>query len=428
MNSTNPTHEFKFEGRNYRLFKREESKDAPWYFRIRVAGVRRARSLETNVAENAVAKARAMITASKGEKWTEFLQKTTARQVVTVTRQDIYQLYRAYPNRKPAASTRELNIHALDQILGPGNTLPTADSLWNWKQQVLVSAAAETDPAQSAMAVRKDRHRQLLRSANSRITQARSIFTADLQAHYKRAGKLTLPKTIDDFLKEPRFPTDETGKTDYWPPGDNIIAQTFAALEKLNPPWPAGPDTFGPFAPQEGEDLNLYLAIWLTLGFGLRKSEISQAKASWFVELNGIRYIAGDELAKNDRFPRVRCQLGAWDKLAPHIQGLASADYILRGSDHERTDDVFRRCSIWLRKLGWNTQKAIHEFRSYAGCQIAMGDRKGPVDIRSAQEFLRHANITTTENFYMRYLRSQLKEVHLQIPTIQPFIPQILSA
>jgi integrase len=172
----------------------------------------------------------------------------------------------------------------------------------------------------------------------------------------------------------------------------------------------------------------LYKAIWLALGFGLRKSEISLAKNSWFQELNGVLYCAGDELAKNNRFPRVRAQLGAWQKLSPYIQGQDPDAFVIQGTDQERTDHLFRRCSTWMQGLGWQSQKMIHELRSYAGCQIAMGNSGDTLDLRAAQEFLRHASLTTTENFYMRYLRSILKEVKLTLPVPAPFIPQIITA
>ncbi len=457
---------FKFEGKKYRLYKREPGTDAPWYFSLQRNGQRYYRCLDTNLAENAIPKAKAMITAAKGAAWEEFLGKTALRQTIHCTRPQLYKHYREYPNLRPSKTTRELNIHALEEICGPGIALPNGDTVWNWKQKILEKASAESAlQGGSAPA----RHRQLLRSANSRLIQARSIFTNDLLSYYKRQAKLELPKTIEAFLKEPKFPSDETGKTDYWPPSDPTIAATFKSLEQLAPPVavrqhpdggasvptshpglsqpplrhsqnggedrgevalisPSSPSPQGGRAP--APDRNLYLAVWLALGFGLRKSEITAAKKNWFQEINGILYCAGDELAKNNRFPRVRCQLGAWDKIAPHIADLADDAPVLTGTETERNDDVFRRISHWLKGLGWKTQKAIHEFRSYAGCQIAMGDRTGPVDLRSAQEFLRHANITTTENFYLRYLRSQVKEVALQLPVapVRPaFVPMIVN-
>jgi integrase len=74
--------------------------------------------------------------------------------------------------------------------------------------------------------------------------------------------------------------------------------------------------------------------------------------------------------------------------------------FVLTGHQTERTEDVFRRVSAWMRKLGWKTEKTIHEFRAYVGSKVAM-----EFGIETASMFLTHADITTTLRFYGRYMK-----------------------
>jgi integrase len=265
--------------------------------------------------------------------------------------------------------------------------------VWNYKAMVEKKAAAETE----------DRRQQMFRSANSVLRQARSLFSKDMLEYYSRQARLELPD-LNKFLGAPGF--KGVAKLEYDPPPDAIVAKTFSELERL---IGAG-DLF-----QESnlDGRNMYVACWLALGFGLRASEISKARRNWFVTLDGATWCAGSELAKNKKFPRVRVQLGAWQKLAPHIEHLKGDDFVLLGSETERKETVFRRISEWMRGLGWNTQHHVHELRAWAGCQIA---EKSPRGLLDAQTFLRHAQYTTTEKFYGHHMKRRLNEVKLELP------------
>jgi integrase len=306
---------------------------------------------------------------------------------------------------RPADTTRRQNAHALRQLLteaGRNDKIPLTDLtdklLWTWRETKRQAAAKETDD---------ERQIQLLRSANSRLRQARSVLSdnADLRTYYRAHG-ITLPPNIAAFNAEPGF--EHVAKEEYHAPSDTIIAATFKALEQLNPEGPVS----SPGVPPQAPDRNMYVAIWIAIGFGLRKSEISKAKNAWFVNINGAIYCRGDELAKNKKFPEVRCQLGAWAKLAPHIAGQPADAYVLQGDQTERTEETFRRISDWMRGLGWQTQHHIHEFRAWSGCQIAMAR-----DLRAAQTFLRHAHFATTEKHYGHHLKIRLDEVPINLPT-----------
>lgn len=360
-------------------------------------------------------------------RWEELRAATNLRHVNQTTLADVFKHYRAYkgPDR-PSDDTRELNINALTAILREScsgasmtaaNVDPSSISLlkinaeliWKWKEQKRKLADEAPDD---------ERTLQILRSANSRLRQARSIFSdnEELRTYY-RHNKLALPDCITAFCKEPPF--SDCSKDEYHIPNDTVIAKTFEALEKLC--------SGASVTAANSQDLNIYKACWLALGFGLRKSEIAQAKNSWFVNLGGIIYCRGDELAKNKKFPEVRVQLGAWDKLRPHIENQDPNAYVLSGTPTDRCEDTFRRLSCWMKSLGWQTTHHIHEFRAWAGCQIAMASGN---DIRTAQIFLRHASFATTERFYGHHLKIKLAEVQMTLPQVEPatFEPKLLPS
>lgn len=361
----------------------------------------------------------------QGGRWAELKAKTGLRQIHQNTLSQIFAVYRQFKGTdRPADNTRELNIHALTAIvretLGEGtdiNTLSlgrlTGDLVWQWKEKKRKLADEANDD---------ERERQILRSANSRLRQARSIFSDndDLRTFYRNAHtlftelelvKIELPETIAKFRSEPGF--TDCSKDEYHAPSDAIIAETFKALDKLA-------------LSQSPDDLNMFKACWLAIGFGLRRSEISRAQNNWFEEVDGVVFIRGDQLSKNKKFPEVRVQLDAWERLAPHIKGGAADAFVLHGSDTERKDTAFRRISEWMRSMGWETTHHVHEFRAWAGCQIAMA--QGGRGLLDAQVFMRHGHFSTTEKYYGHHLKIKLDAVKLSIPTIakKEFKPVVL--
>jgi integrase len=275
--------------------------------------------------------------------------------------------------------------------------LGTAQPVWDWKAAIEQKAAAENE----------ERQHQLFRSANSTLRQARSLFSRDMLEYYERHTTIRLPD-ISKFLAAPGF--KGVGKLEYHAPADAIIAKTFAALEKLGA------------ADASASDRNIFVACWCALGFGLRASEIAKVRRNWFTEIDGAVWLAGSELAKNKKYPRVRAQLGAWQKLAPLVKDLAGEAFVIQGTDTERKEDVFRRVSEWMRGLGWQTQHHVHELRAWAGCQIAEKSERGLLD---AQTFLRHAQYSTTEKFYGHHMKRRLGEVKLVLPPLPAAVPDL---
>jgi integrase len=143
---------------------------------------------------------------------------------------------------------------------------------------------------------------------------------------------------------------------------------------------------------------DIYKAVCLATGAGLRKSEISAARWGWFHEVDGQVVIrAAGFVTKNGSSLGTPMLRDWWVKLAAaRPAGAGPEDRVLTGG----TDKVFRRLSRLMRSLGWKTQKAAHEFRALVGCRVAEA-----CGIESASLFLRHGAISTTQRFYGRYLK-----------------------
>lgn len=269
--------------------------------------------------------------------------------------------------------------------------------VWEWKQKIQADAGAEDD---------EERQQQIFRSANSTLRQAQSVFSADFLEYYTFEAKLILPESVRKFAAAPEF--RGVAKREYHAPPDAIVRATLQQLENFR-----------------DSDRNIFIACWLAIGYGLRASEIREARKGWFMEISGEPWCSGDVLAKNKKFPRVRAQLGAWEKLRPLLDELPADAYVITGTATERTDTVFRRISEWMKTLGWQTEHHVHEFRAWAGAQIAENSPRGLLD---AQTFLRHQHYNTTENYYGQHMKRRLAEVKVNLPAATPFVPKIVGS
>lgn len=274
----------------------------------------------------------------------------------------------------------------------------TASLVFRFKEAIGAAAQAEEDDSDL-------RAQQMRRSANSTLRQAKGMFSAAAREHYQLVAGITLPATVSEFLRAPGFP--DTTKADYNLPADDIVRRTFAALEATRESHP-----------------NRYIAVWLALGFGLRKSEIAAVRAGWFkrlgsgikLELETVVRPGGTRekgATKNgERAPVIDCSNGAWEKLEPLIGRLQETDYVLQTpTATDRVEGVFRGISAWMQELGWDTQKQVHEFRAFGGCQVATRD-----GIEAASRWLRHSSIMVTQKHYGRYLSAKVTDAAIALP------------
>jgi integrase len=247
---------------------------------------------------------------------------------------------------------------------------------------------------------------QMKRSADSTLLAARCLFNPVMRRAYAEAG-VAIPPSVAEFCAAPDFCS--ATKREYQEPPDHIIAATFKSLDE-----------------QRTQNPNLYVAVWLALGFGLRKSEISGVQVRDFQTFNGQLCLVLREVwvarrrydvTKNaDELPRVPVSNGAWEHLAPFLAGRLPGDYLLSGVHKSaRMEYTFRAVSEWMRGLGWGTQKTVHEFRAFAGCQVARRD-----GIEAASKWLRHSSIVVTQQSYGRYLKPRITDAPLELPTVTP--------
>ena len=333
-------------------------------------------------------------------RWEQLREKIQLHRPSGTVLGTVFTWYRQFP-ADILTHTRETNIRALRNLLvAAGLALSpegaeklhvevlNGELLWSWKQ-TLQERYAKLAP---------DQRSQKLRSANSQLLQARSIFSKPATIWYKREKKLVVPVGLDAFRTEKNFP--KVDKSDYRVPPDAVITKTLQALD----------------APLEGNmlpDLNMRKACWLAIGFGLRAGEAMKARNKDFVTVAGDVFFRPDWRAKNKKIPEIGVQLEAWARLAPWIEEKDPEAYVLQGNDTERTGDVFRRISAWMRSLGWQTTHHMHELRAWAGGQIATLHSQG---LLAAQCFMRHAGYATTQKFYGHHLKIRLDKVKLTIP------------
>lgn len=251
------------------------------------------------------------------------------------------------------------------------------------------------------------RRAQLGRSGNTVLRSARSLFAPALVEHYRREAGLVIPD-LSEFRSAPGF--RGVGKDDYRIPRDELISATLADLDRTR-----------------DSHRDRFLAVWLALGFGLRKSEAAAVRAGWFVRVSGrvhleLRAVVqpgtpgqeSDATKSGSVAPRIPVANGAWAKIEPLIAGMEADAHVLAptSTDTYRADALFDEIALWMRDHGWETQKAYHEWRALAGCWVAMRD-----GLLVARDWMRHSSVTTTERNYGRYIRTQVSDVAPSLDT-----------
>jgi integrase len=363
--------------------------DRFYYFKFTHRGKRYPRCLETTDAEaaqkRALAKYKEIVAAvSTGE--FKRLDATKLRQEDTKPLAELLEAYRTAPT-EANSNTRELNINALKSMLGEKAASATVRDINPALARSHFERCTQTVLMESDQEVAASRKR----SANSRWAQAKSIFTDRCLAHYQDkelvtahgAAGLAAFVRAGELAKFNRIP-----KQNYNPPREEIIQATLADWEKI-------------------EDRNLFLAIGHELAFGLRISEIAQAKWSWHTLRAEYHVLDGRANVKNGTG---LIQVKALDPWFSIMQTTAILNHwwgqpgeadelIIHGNDTYRKDGLFRAVSEWLRSHKWDTMKTNHALRAYAGSQVAM-----KYGIYEAQMWLRHSTVKVTEQNYSHFV------------------------
>lgn len=391
-----PVHHFLWQGREYRLFKRDPDRAAPWYFQIKKAGKRTVSSLKTPVVSVAIGKAKALLEASQRGQLAQVRAilnpretKSTYCTVGQVLDEfdksvlDIGEKHRT--GIRSAVSVVLRTATGAADIKALSTWILNADTARRYFEACLVKAQEQESQEQSA---------RVKRSSNSTWCQAACLFTPKLLAKYQRAG-LVLPD-LAPFLAV--FEQEKFTKctATYNPPSDDIIRATLRAWCKLVP-------AVGPY---RVEDRNMFLAVGLELACGLRRNEAAQVTWSMFTRRHGFPLLEGTMTVKNQT-GRLSVQPidPFWSILQKRIKRegwrAGDQDLVLVGGKTELAEDVWRDVGTWMRALGWRTEKTNHALRAFAGCQVAM-----KYDTYRAQIWLRHRSVTTTQSDYGHFIKS----------------------
>jgi len=242
--------------------------------------------------------------------------------------------------------------------------------------------AADDPPTQ------REAKERALRSTRSTIRQARCLFSrrgdVDMIQVYREHG-IEIPECV--FLFCSCKVRGRNGKTDYRAPDDSLVKETIERIELMR------------------SDKSVYIGFWVALGSGLRRKEIRFTRWEYLRLVDGHPRIIGG-IGKDGEQINVPMQSQAFERLLPFKLEWESRVLTARNLNMkppegwmipERGDEWCQRLSLWLRDLGCNTQKTLHELRAYTGSLIYARD---PV---AAMRFLRHKSIQVTERNYVRY-------------------------
>ena len=151
-------------------------------------------------------------------------------------------------------------------------------------------------------------------------------------------------------------------------------------------------------APKLAEtDPAVYVAFLMFSRLGLRNVEIRNARWSW-IHNSQIGII---DRPSEDFYPKGS---EGWVPIAPDVlqelmrfRDLSTDDYIVPGrTATERKDAVDRRHSAWVSQWIKDRSKTSYELRRYAGSLVYNATR----DILKVRDFLRHASVETTQQWY----------------------------
>lgn len=372
------------DGKQIPVAQLPQHRERPWHFRFEFRGVSYSRCLETTDAAIAQQRARLKYAEIKnaiiaGEY--DRLDATKTRHVQHATLGELLAAYRASPV-KANPKTREANIRALLNMVGRCCGSATTDQLFQTPFPKLING----DTAEAWFKL-QDIEPQ---TANSLWRQAASLCAPRALFIYKKLKMWH--QCLEDFAETGVVCQRPVSKVAPRPPADDIIAATLRAWENL-------------------EHRNLFLAIGHELAFGLRAGEVAQARDDWWTVKYGAPMLCATgqfkhnhegyfELPALDPFytiMRTKALARGW------INSVGNSTFIIDGSPTYRTDGLQREVSLFLRNLGWTTNKTNHALRAYAGGLVCL-----KYGVYKAKEFLRHSSVKVTEQHYMYLMKHPL--------------------
>jgi integrase len=343
------------------------------------------RSLRTNVIAAAKARAKLIIEPILNGQW-EIAEKLKSKSGYA-TIGDIIERYQSQAEDRPRTIRNNISafrmlvrvVHGGDPDSKSSSVL--TDELIRQFERVRMDDA-KTDPAR----------RRARASIRSYVVQGRSLVAPRKMRFYEN---INLPD-LSSFRNE-RVEMPKRSKPRALDMG--VIAAINAAAPKL-----------------ESTDPAVYVAFLMFSRLGLRNVEIRNARWSW-IENGRIGII---ERPEENFYPKGS---DGWVPIAPDVlkelmkfRHVSTNDYIVPGiTETDRKEAVDRRHSTWVGQWIKDRSKTSYELRRYAGSLIYNATR----DILKVRDFLRHASVETTQQWYA-YLLEDVPSIGMN-----DFVPRL---
>lgn len=380
------THQFDHKKRTYTLRKR----GGIWYLQASLRGQRYNKSLAVGEIDQAEANARVFINSIVKDDW-RTLDATKLRADPTecspTSIRDVLDAFKkitvgemaelsAYEYQKimericalthPKRDLSEISVSEVNRDM--------ATRFYNkFRDQYLAEATTEQD--------RKAAIVKCATSGRTYINKAACIFIPVRIDQYRKDFNLTVPDDVSEFRKQgfQLFKVPKGYTTEYNRPNDAVIQATFNSVRGL-----------------AETDRNVFLAFFLAVGAGLRRSEIIAAKWEWFKVSNDCVMLDSDYIDKRNRRLVVQFLTEIWDIIKPMAK---TSGPVIEGVYSERRRYTFDRLSVLFRELGWETEKKIHEMRKWILSKLI--EKYG---LSATAHFSRHCSLTVLANSYAKYL------------------------
>jgi integrase len=344
----------------------------PYYIRFEPPSNQRTRirlvhrSLRTNVISAAKARAKLIIEPILNSQW-ETAEKLKSRSGYA-TIGELLERYQAGAGDRP--NTVRNNSSALRLIVRTmhagdpaklSSSVLTAELIRQFERMRM--AAAKSEP---------DRHRTRA-SIRSYVVQARSVVAPRKMRFYEDLNLPDLSSFRNEKVEMPKRTKPRALDV-------GVISAINAAAQNLAAFDPA-----------------VYVAFLLFSRLGLRNVEIRNARWHW-IQNGRIGIIDRPE---ENFYPKGS---EGWVPIAPDVlkelmrfRDLSTDDYIVPGrTATERKEAVDRRHSNWVGQWIKDRSKTSYELRRYAGSLVYNATR----DILKVRDFLRHASVETTQQWY----------------------------
>jgi integrase len=344
----------------------------PYYIRFEPpsnSGTRIAvvhRSLRTNVIAAAKARAKLIIEPILNGQW-ETAEKLKSRSGYATIRQILERYKAAAQDRAATVRNNSSALRLIVRTVHAGNPDNQSSSV------LTAELIRHFDRVRIATAKTEPERRRAMASIRSYVVQAKSVVAPRKIRFYEDVNLPDLASFRNEKVEMPKRTKPRALDV-------GVIAAINAAASKLAISDPA-----------------VYVAFLLFSRLGLRNVEIRNARWDW-IQNGRIGII---ERPEENFYPKGS---EGWVPIAPDVlkelmrfRHLSTDGYVVPGKTAtERKDAVDRRHSTWVGQWISDRSKTSYELRRYAGSLVYNATR----DILKVRDFLRHASVETTQQWY----------------------------